>query len=184
VNVAVGSCNQIKLNAARLGFQLAWPSEYFEFMGVEVQSGVSHQPMSIAETRCGASNRAEHARRKLPDADYWVGMEGGVFQQDDDWFEVGWIHVLDRHGRGSSGATLTFPVAPIYMRHLLEGCSLNEAIERETGISSIGSSRGFVSLMTHGVIDRTKAYGEATLVALTGFMAERWEVDDAQQPGS
>ncbi len=34
-------------------------------------------PMSDAETLMGATNRANNAKKEVPDADYWVGLEGG-----------------------------------------------------------------------------------------------------------
>lgn len=37
-------------------------------------------PSTLSELRTGAKNRAINTRRENPDADYYVGMEGGVYQ--------------------------------------------------------------------------------------------------------
>lgn len=62
----------------------------------QVDSGVSHQPMSDAETMEGAVQRARNALREDPEASYAVGLEGGAQKVGERWFECGWIAVVDR----------------------------------------------------------------------------------------
>ena len=37
-------------------------------------------PSTLEEIRTGAKNRAVSTRKVSPDADYFIGMEGGVYQ--------------------------------------------------------------------------------------------------------
>ena len=62
-----------------------FPSVPFEFQTIAVPSGVSVQPATDRETLLGATNRAVNASSKIPNADFWVGVEGGI---EDDGVEV------------------------------------------------------------------------------------------------
>ncbi len=55
--------------------------------------------MSDAETMDGAIQRARNALREDPLATYAVGLEGGVQKIGDNWYESGWIAVIDRNVR-------------------------------------------------------------------------------------
>ena len=77
MRIIVASKNPVKIASASEGFMRMFPEETFEFVGVSVPSGVSDQPMSNEETLTGAMQRAENASKDTPDADFWVGLEGG-----------------------------------------------------------------------------------------------------------
>ena len=76
--VIVASHNPVKVRAVQEGFTRIFPGESFQFQGASVPSGVSAQPFDSAETLQGAYNRARNARALIPQADYWVGVEGGI----------------------------------------------------------------------------------------------------------
>jgi len=76
--VYVASKNPVKIRASQIAFEKIFPIETFAFEGVSVPSDVSDQPMSDEETLTGALNRAAHAKKEKPDANYWIGIEGGI----------------------------------------------------------------------------------------------------------
>jgi len=76
--LVVASQNPVKIAATRRGFASMFPRRAFHLHPVEVPSGVRPQPLSDAETLQGALNRVQHAAHLVPQADYWVGIEGGV----------------------------------------------------------------------------------------------------------
>ena len=78
MQIIVASTNPVKIEAARQGFARIFPDAALDVSGISVPSGVGDQPMSDAETLLGARNRADNARDARPNADYWVGMEGGL----------------------------------------------------------------------------------------------------------
>jgi len=76
MKIFVGSMNPVKVEAVREVFE-----EFFDdvkVIGEEVGSGVSKQPFGDEVIR-GAEDRAKKAL-KLVDADYGVGIEGGVMK--------------------------------------------------------------------------------------------------------
>ncbi|MCL4159787.1 UNVERIFIED_CONTAM: hypothetical protein GTU68_012718, partial [Idotea baltica] len=77
-----------------------FPDLSFEVAGISVPSGVSDQPMSDQETLQGALNRAEAAQIAIPEADYWVGMEGGIAERDDQMEAFAWMVILSKTQKG------------------------------------------------------------------------------------
>ena len=76
--IAVGSKNPTKIRPVRKIFK-----KYFEDIIInsyEVSSGVSDQPLSENETYEGALNRAKEVLKLDLDADYGVGIEGGIIK--------------------------------------------------------------------------------------------------------
>ena len=94
MKIVVASQNPVKIGAAREAFATQFPGVELEMLAVDVDSGVGDQPMSDAVTRVGARTRAMRACEALPDADFWVGLEGGIEVLDDQLMAFGWKFLL------------------------------------------------------------------------------------------
>ncbi len=77
-SIVVASTNPVKVQAALAGFKKMFPEQDFQSEMVVASSEVSDQPATDEETFRGALNRARGAARLAPQADYWIGIEGGV----------------------------------------------------------------------------------------------------------
>jgi len=105
--VVVASHNPIKALAVEQAFRCMFPALDVEVRPVSVESGVSDQPDQSDETRLGALNRARAARVAMPNADYWVGIEGGIEDSPAGMEAFAWIVVLSTRGMGQ-GKTASF----------------------------------------------------------------------------
>lgn len=166
--VAVGSLNPAKIEAARLAFAALWPGQVFGVRGCAASSGVADQPMTDTETIRGARNRAA-AAIGLGQADYGIGIEGGLQQSDGRWFNAGWVVVLDRAGREGLGSTLRMQVPLALMELVLAGHDLGRACDLVFGRSGDQRAEGFVGAMTGNAIHRAGALRDAVIAALTPF---------------
>ncbi|HUC23874.1 MAG TPA: inosine/xanthosine triphosphatase [Streptosporangiaceae bacterium] len=167
--VAVGSLNPAKIEAARLAFGTLWPGVLDAVHGCDVLSGVAAQPMTDAETIRGARNRAIRAIGR-GDADYGVGIEGGLEQTEGSWFNSGWAVIVDRAGREGVGSTLRMQVPPALMELVQAGRELGEACDVVFGRTDANRAEGFVGFMTGNAIHRTGALCDAVIAALTPFL--------------
>lgn len=169
--VVVASTNPVKIDATRRGFHRMLPDVSVEIIARPVASAVGPQPLSDALTLRGAEERARAARTDLPNAAFWVGIEGGVEEMDGRLAAFAWAVVLspDRIGRARTG-TFFLPDAVADLVRL--GVELGEADDRVFG--RVGSKRdlGAVGLLTGGVVDRTALYEHAVVLALVPFRNE------------
>jgi inosine/xanthosine triphosphatase len=103
--IVLASRNPVKLRATLGGLQKMFPDEEFQLTSVSASSGVKSQPLSDAETLEGALNRARNAVRMTPNADYWVGIEGGVEETNGEMAAFAWVVVCSQEliGKGRTG---------------------------------------------------------------------------------
>ncbi len=142
----------------------------YHFQGVDVPSGVSHQPMTDAETLTGARTRAGNARTARPEADFWVGIEGGVEERmkDEGMHAFAWVVILGKDLTGEA-RTGTFQLPPEITRLVREGVELGHADDIVFQRSNSKQKDGAIGILTDGLIDRTAYYVHAVMLALVPF---------------
>ncbi|HWQ83083.1 MAG TPA: inosine/xanthosine triphosphatase [Anaerolineales bacterium] len=170
--IAIASHNPVKIEAARQGFQSAFPEQAFTLIPVTADSGVSAQPFSDQETLAGAEERATQASLALPDADYWVGIEGGVEEHPCGMAAFAWVVARGAvrgaalTGRGRSAAFFLPEAVAALVR---QGMELGAADDLVFGRSNSKQANGAIGLLTGDVIDRAGLYVPAVVMALIPF---------------
>ncbi|WP_020573290.1 inosine/xanthosine triphosphatase [Actinopolymorpha alba] len=174
LRVAIASGNPVKRRATLEAVRVTLGYDEVDAVAVEVDSGVPHQPVGDEETLRGARNRADAALTLLPDADLWVGLEGGVVERDGALECMAWVVVIGRSGedgqlcKGES-RTATF-VLPAEIAELVRaGAELGDATDQIFGDKDTKRSTGTVGPLTGGVIDRVAYYAHAMVLALVPF---------------
>src|SRR3989344_7124426 len=171
--VLVGSKNPVKIESVKEAF-----AKYFasvEVIGLDVDSKVPTQPVNY-QTYEGARNRAlalqSLAREKYPEAQYFVGIEGGIEETYSRWFSFGLICVIDHRGRESIGKSPHFSLPSHILQKLLAGEELGEVMDHHTGHKNAKQKMGTVGILTHGKMDRKELYIHGLTMALIPFVNE------------
>lgn len=172
MKVVVASKNPVKIAATRRAFEACFPSETVEVQPVSADSGVDDQPFSDEDTRHGAINRAHNARETVLDADFWVGLEGGVDTYNRQLMAFAWMAVLDREGRTGTARSMTLPLPPAVNRLVESGMELGEANDRVFSTENSKHAGGAFGLLTDGRITREDVYAETLSMALIPFYQE------------
>lgn len=167
--VIIASTNPVKIEATRRGFEKIFPEEHFTFEGVAVDSGVNDQPIGRDETLTGAHNRVDSVVSKVPDADYWVGLEGGVQKYNDDMEATAWIVVRDASGRVGHGQTGSFVLPKEITNHINQGKELGTATDIVFSKTNTKQAGGTIAELTNGLINRTIHYETGVIFALVSF---------------
>jgi inosine/xanthosine triphosphatase len=166
--IVIASQNPVKVQAVRQGFERMFPGEPFEIQTVSVPSGVGDQPSSSREALDGALNRAQGAALRFQQADYWVGVEGGIEDQGGEMIAFAWIVVQSPHGLGK-GRTGTFYLPLAVAELVRSGKELGEADDIVFGRMNSKQDNGAIGLLTGNVIDRAALYEQAVILALVPF---------------
>ena len=168
MNLIIASKNPVKIQAAVKGFQAMFPEDQMEVAAVSVPSGVSDQPMSDKETFEGAKNRALRAKDNYPNADFWIGIEGGLEERDQVHHAFAWVYILSHKQVGSS-RTASFALPPPVSRLINQGMELGEADDQVFGSHNSKQKNGAVGLLSGNVIVRESLYTPAVSLALIPF---------------
>lgn len=172
INIVVASRNPVKIDAVSQAFSSQFPSVGLELIPVDIQSGVSEQPDGDQETRQGSRNRVEEAWRAHPDADFWVGLEGGVDTIDDQLMAFAWMAIRGRNGKISEARTVTLPLPPAVQELVAGGVELGEANDRVFSTTNSKQRGGAFGLLTGGLYTREDVYRQALVLALIPFVNE------------
>ena len=167
-HLVIASQNPVKVQATLEGFHRMFPETEFGFSSVLVPSGVNDQPRSDAEALQGAANRAGNARRAAPEADYWIGIEGGVQELGVEMAAFAWIVVLgkDLQGKGRTGAFFLPEAIASLVR---QGKELGEADDIVFNRANSKQENGAIGILTGDVLDRAAFYQQAVILALVPF---------------
>lgn len=171
LRVIVGSKNPVKVGCTREAFSQAFGNVGL-VEGVDALSNIPAQPRSEEETLLGAKNRTTHAKSLVPEADYWVGIEGGVDEDPQGMYAFAWIYVLHRSGKSSQSKTGTFYLPPPVVALIQDGMELGHADDLVFQSQNSKQKGGSVGLLTHGLITREGYYQQAMVLALIPFLNE------------
>ncbi len=167
--IILASNNPVKVKATINGFNKMFQGEDFEVETRHSHSGVGAQPMTDRDTLLGAMNRAASVNREFPEADYWVGIEGGVQEIDGDLAAFAWI-VIKSTTQESKGRTGTFFLPPAVARLVQGGKELGDADDIVFGRINSKRENGAIGILTNNVIDRAGLYEQAVVLALVPFL--------------
>lgn len=168
MQLIVASRNPVKIDASLEGFQSMFPEERFEVEGISAESGVSDQPMTDEETLTGARNRATHAKTLFPDADFWIGIEGGLEEIEEEHIAFAWVCILSHADEGRARSA-SFTLPPKVSSLIREGMELGDADDQVFGSSNSKQKNGAVGLLTGNVMVRKALYAPAVVLALIPF---------------
>lgn len=166
--LVIASHNPVKIRALASAFARVFPGDECTIHETRVDSGVSDQPMSGAETLQGAANRAAAARKAVPDADLWIGIEGGVEDSANGLAAFAWIVAISARQTGR-GRTATFFLPEEIADLVRGGMELGEADDRVFGRENSKQANGAIGLLTGDALDRAGLYEQGVIMALLPF---------------
>lgn len=180
--VAVGSTRRPKLNAVWEAMTILGPTldpnAPFEVIGEQVESGVTHTPLSRAEIMSGARNRAEglagRAREGRFPWRFFVGLEGGLDVLSVNGrrlvFLENWAYVSDRKRNSAYGQSGSVLLPDLLAAEVVDkGTELGLAIDAFAGGHGIRDAQGAWGVLTRNLITRQDAFRVAVINAFAPF---------------
>jgi inosine/xanthosine triphosphatase len=171
VKILVGSKNPVKINSVEEAF--AYYFNDIEAIGIDVDSGVSVQPVND-ETFVGAQNRAlklkELNDKEKLNADFFVGIEGGIVKFFEKWFAFGCMCIIDVSGNVGFGMSPHFELPRSVVEKLLRGVELGVVMDDIMNETNTKQKHGAIGYFTNGIMSRKELYVEGLKVALVPFL--------------
>lgn len=173
MKILVGSKNPIKLEAVEEAFSLYYSN--INIIGINVESGVPNQPINN-ETFVGAENRAL-ALQKINieqnfNADFFVGIEGGIQNNHNKWFAYGCMCLIGKDGKKSFGTSAHFELPKVVTSQLLDRKELGHVMDEIMKQENTKQKGGAISYFTAGKMNRKELYIPGLISALIPFQHE------------
>lgn len=167
--VIVGSRNPVKISCTDAGFHQVFEGTYL-VEGLNVSSDVEDQPIGDEQTFKGALNRAKNSKAVFPEADYWVGIEGGIEKFQGELAAFAWVVILDKDGKTGKAKTSLFFLPKAIADLVEKGMELGAADDQFFKRENSKENDGAVGILTKGALDRKNYYQQAVILALIPFL--------------
>lgn len=162
--VVCATTNPAKIQSVLLAFTHIYGDDTCRIESVVVDSDVPEQPFGSHETKKGAQNRIDSARKLRPDADFWVAIEAGI----DEGSTFSWVIIENAtlHGEARSAS---LPLPNIILKNVTAENTLGMVMSDYSGIDKIGRKEGAIGVFTAGKLTRSTVYYQAVILALSPF---------------
>ncbi len=175
MRILVASSNPVKIASVEQAARAMFPDMTLTVEGTSrALTTLPAQPMGDEETRACAHERVKFMREHHPDADYYVGIEGGLAfaknvrgEEQLDCF--GWFIIQDKKGELSETRSASFILPPAIKTHILAGEELGHATDKVFSKHNSKQGGGTVAELTNNLIDRTAFYVHPLILAFIPF---------------
>ncbi|WP_350432608.1 inosine/xanthosine triphosphatase [Shewanella sp. H8] len=171
--IIVGSTNPVKISAAQHAIEQYFPDVQIRCSGMHAPSLVADQPMTEAETKLGAINRAQFCQANATSlnqhADFYVAMEGGVDQFDNGPATFAYMAIIHNNTL-SVGRSANLPLPQKVFNALQAGEELGHVMDRLFNTHNIKQKGGAIGLLTRGLATRESIYTQALVLAMAPFI--------------
>ncbi|MDD2891585.1 MAG: inosine/xanthosine triphosphatase [Candidatus Gracilibacteria bacterium] len=148
-----------------------------EYVLEKVPSDVSDMPLSLEVTLEGARNRAMNLRKKGIEADFYVGIEGGVWSVLDKKVLGGTIYIMNKAGEGHFGISQVMEVPSLIEKMLYEeGKELGPVMEALKGSVHSRSEEGSMGAWSDNMLVRKDEFSLAFKAAIAPFYNEYYRL--------
>jgi inosine/xanthosine triphosphatase len=166
--IAVGTKNPAKVEGIRRAFAKYFPGATIRT--IDSASIARAQPLGLDQMMQGAISRAKFALSKLG-GDFGVGVEAGIFQMGDGYFDHQQAAIVDASGKVSLGHSAGYPLPTKAVEAMIKtGEELERYAESLSGIGEIGDKGGLVHHLTKGVMTRADLTEQCVMMALIPWL--------------
>ncbi|MFH1770305.1 MAG: inosine/xanthosine triphosphatase [archaeon] len=167
--IAVGSKNPTKVSAVERAAKKVWPDESIEVISVEVPHGTNSQPKNEDETIEGATTRAKLALKET-NADYGVGLEGGVVDMEHGMFISGWAVIVNKEEKVGIAGTGRTKIPEVIAEKVRNGEELGPVASKHFKINNLKQKGGVIGVLTNNLITRTLVEETEVINAFSRFV--------------
>lgn len=170
MDVCVGSRNPSKLRGVEKAFSTFYKDVHIYIYSVE--EDLPPQPFSFNIIMECAKIRAIRALERNDRCSYGVGIEAGMFEINNTFYDIHTAYIINRDGRGFYGFSPAFRVPNKFVELIKKGVyrELEDVVDSFYGTEHIGDTGGFIRILSRGCILREDLVYYAVLMALLPFI--------------
>ncbi len=173
MKILLASKSKIKAETVRDAVALLFPNSILELVQHDVEDP-GPEPFGNDAVINQIRKSIEKIQENDSDADFYIGMEGGVREYNGEMEEIAYVMVSDKTNRISLSQAVSFPIPPNVAQKVREGIPFATAVDELYSTKDIKNNQGFVGLLTNGVVDKKALYFQPTVVALSKFVKNEW----------
>ena len=165
MNIVIGTKNQKKIKVVEDIFKTVLNLDSVDVVAHDADSKVPEAPHD-RETYEGALNRARECQT-IAKADYYIGIESGLVERYDQFFEEAWAVIISKDNVVQIGYSSGLLIPPVVVERMRKGEKHNDIMhDFDTLFNLPDDNRDTWSRYTGGNISREISLSEALRNAL------------------
>lgn len=170
--IAIWTLRKPKIEAVQAAFQNC---PYFQWQTIEytsqkTSSDVSDMPLSLDETMLWAKNRVQNLKKAIPNADFYIWLEGWTSKIGDKYFLLWTTYIEDSNWKWHYGFSPMMEI-PQNIQHEIYNNKrdLWIVIEELSNKNDVKSNNGTFWELSNDMISRTQWFKITTQAAIAPF---------------
>ena len=177
MKIAIGTKRKAKIKGVKKGIaEFIYIQDTVEFSTHDADSGISHMPLSLDETMSGAQNRALDLKNKNIEADYYIGLEGGLVAVQEKTYLISLAYVLNNNDKGHFGFSPMLEVPQEIHKRIKEGEELGPIMGELSGNLDLRSENGSMGAWSGDMFKRDDEFAVAVKAALCPFYNQYYKI--------
>lgn len=171
--IVITSTNPVKLNVVKRVTASLFPSEVFEYIPLALELS-GQEPIGKEMVKRQIQTALDGAVSQVPDAEYYICMEGSMVDDGENMDEVAYVTVRNNKGASVTSNCASSPVPKVIADEVRKGKGFAEAVDEFFKVDGTKQGGGFVSILTDGQINKEDHYFQPTMIAFSGLGKIDW----------
>ncbi len=143
-----------------------------ETVELEIEGPEPHGELKIVEA---IKSGIAKARRLIPEAAYYVGMEGGIIEKGQEAEEAAYVLIYgEQEGRFSMSKAASFQIPSKVLVDVKNGIPFATSVEKNFKAQDVKRGGGFINILTQGIITKRDLYFQPLVIAFSQILNPEW----------
>lgn len=171
--IVLTSTNPVKLKVIKRITASLFGEEDFDYIALALEKD-GPEPIGKESVFKQISTAIESARMQVPNADYYICMEGGMMDDDQTMNEVAHVRVQPQKGQAVTSSCASFPVPKAISDDVRKGKDFAVAVDEFFKTNGTKQGGGFVNILTGGLVNKEEQYFQAAAIAFSAVVKSEW----------
>lgn len=171
--IVLASVSPVKISAVKKVADVLHPGVEFEYVSLSFEKD-GPEPIGRAQILLQIQEAIDACKKEVPDADYYVSMEGGMEIYGTEMHENAYVVVESSAGGKGVSACASFRVPTWVAEQVQKGVGFADAVDEFYTTQGTKLGGGFVKILTGGAINKKDHYTQSLTIAFASADKKEW----------
>jgi non-canonical (house-cleaning) NTP pyrophosphatase len=173
MKIVITSKNPVKEKVLKRVTASLFSNDFIEIVSLDLEKG-GPEPVSKDEVLKQMYSAISEGKVNVPNAQYYVSMEGSMLDDGTSMNEMAYVVVQDSEGRSFVSSCPSFPVPKVIAQDVRGGSGFAESVDNFFKTTGTKQGGGFVKILTNGLINKEDHYYQSLVIVFSAFINKKW----------
>ncbi len=174
MKIVLTSNNNVKLKVTEKAFSQIFTDAKLEIIQLDFEKD-GPEPYGMKGVLNQINESITEAKKRITDADYYIGMEGGV-EGEESLDEVAVVLVHTAKGVEGYSRSVSFQIPRKVSSDIKNGLQLSDSVQDFLNTNNVKKGNGFVGILTNNLVTKEDLYFQPAVVAICKTINNSWYI--------